>query len=367
MQTELSNRLISLDALRGFTIAGMVIVNDPGSWSHVYAPLLHAEWNGITPTDYVFPFFLFIVGVSIALAYDKRVKANESKQTLLKKILWRSVKIYLLGLFLWLWPDFDFTAIRWTGVLQRISVVFFVCGLLFLYTDWKTQLKLGLGILVAYCIVMVLVPVPGIGTPDLSVPEKNWANYLDTVLLPGVMWQKTWDPEGILSTFPSIVTGICGMLIGRIILDVNDPYRKLTWIFFWGVIMITVGGIWNWFFPINKNLWTSSYTLYTAGLASLGLGAMILVVDLLGYHKWTSLGRIYGANAITAYVLAGMLTLVYYGMPVGGQSLNDAWVNGLHEFGVSLKFASFTYAVLYMLIIFIPVYILYRKKIFIKV
>ncbi|MCU0357938.1 MAG: heparan-alpha-glucosaminide N-acetyltransferase domain-containing protein [Cyclobacteriaceae bacterium] len=367
MKTELSNRLISLDALRGFTIAGMVIVNDPGSWSHVYAPLLHAEWNGITPTDYIFPTFLFIVGVSIALAYDKRVKANEPKSDMLKKMLWRGVKIYLLGLFLWLWPEFDFSGIRWAGVLQRISVVFVACGLLFLYTDWKQQLKLAVGILVGYWIVMAYVPVPGIGFPDLSVPEKNWANYLDTLLLPGVMWQKTWDPEGLLSTLPSIATGIFGMLIGRIILDENDAYKKLTWLFFWGVAMLTIGGVWDWFFPINKNLWTSSYTVYMAGLTTLGLGAMILIVDMLGYHKWTSLGRIYGANAITAYVLAGMLTVVFYGMEIGGKSLNNHWMDSLSGAGASLKFASFTYAVLYMLIVFIPVWVLYKKKIFIKV
>jgi predicted acyltransferase len=367
MKTELTDRLISLDAMRGFTIAGMVIVNDPGSWSDVYAPLLHAEWNGITPTDYIFPFFLFIVGVSIALAYDKRLKAQVSKSDLVKKILWRSVKIYLLGLFLWLWPEFDFGNIRWTGVLQRISVVFFVCGLLYIYTDWKQHLRIAIGVLVGYWILMAYVPVPGIGAPDLSMPEKNWANYVDTLLLPGVMWQKTWDPEGILSTLPSIVTGICGMLIGRIILDISDPYRKLTWIFFWGFVLMTTGGVWDWFFPINKNLWTSSYTVYTAGLASLTLGAMILVVDLLGYHRWTSLGRIYGANAITAYVLAGMLTLVFYGIKFGNQSLNVLWVESLPALGVSRKFASFSYAVLYMLIVFIPVYILYRKKIFIKV
>ena len=367
MKTELTDRLISLDALRGFTIAGMVIVNDPGSWSHVYAPLQHAPWNGITPTDYVFPFFLFIVGVSIALAYEKRLKAQASKPDLLKKILWRSAKIYLLGLFLWLWPDFDFSAIRWTGVLQRISVVFFACGLLYLYTDWKQQLKIGTGILLGYWILMAYMPIPGIGVPDLSAPEKNWANYIDTLLLPGVMWQKTWDPEGILSTFPSIVSGICGMLIGRIILNVGDTWRKLSWIFFWGVAWLTLGGIWDWFFPINKNLWTSSYTLYTAGLASLALGALIMIVDVLGYHRWTALGRIYGANAITAYVLAGMLTLVFYSMPFGEESLSGYWMKWMPEVGFSQKFASFTYAILYMLIVFVPVYILYRKKIFIKV
>lgn len=367
MKTELSDRLISLDALRGFTIAGMVIVNNPGSWSHIYEPLEHAAWNGITPTDYVFPFFLFIVGVSIALAYDKRIKEHADKTSLLKKILWRSIKIYAIGIFLWLWPDFDFTSIRWVGVLPRISIVFLLCGTLFLYTDWKQQLKIGIGLLLIYWIAMSFIPVPGIGMPDLSEPGKNWANYLDSALLPGVLWQKTWDPEGLLSTLPALATGISGMLIGRIILSVDDTYRKLTLIFFTGVIMMMLGGIWDWFFPINKNLWTSSFVLYTSGLATVGLGACMLIVDVKGYTKWTSLGTIYGANAITAYVLAESLSSIFSGNLLFEPSMSEWWMTTLPELGITDKLSSFLYAVTYMLIIFIPAYILYRKKIFIKV
>lgn len=362
-----SKRLISLDALRGFTIAAMVIVNDPGSWSHVYPPLRHAEWNGCTITDLIFPFFLFIVGISIALAYSKRLDAGVPKNKLYRKIIIRSLTIYLLGLFLWLWPQFDFSAIRWVGVLQRISFVFLACALLFLNTSWKQQLKIGVAILLLYWIVVAYISVPGIGKPDLGVPEKNWANYLDTLILPGVMWQNTWDPEGLLSTFPAIVTGIIGMLIGKLYLTVRDENKRLVWLFFIGFAMFLAGGLWNWFFPINKNLWTSSYVLYTAGLGTLGFAACMLIIDIWGYAKWTFLGRVYGANAITSYVLAGMLTLVFYSMKIKGMSLNVWFMDGLTSLGLEARFVSMLYAVIYMLIIFIPALILYRKKIFIRV
>lgn len=362
-----SKRMISLDALRGFTIAAMVIVNDPGSWDHIYAPLHHAKWNGFTLTDVIFPFFLFIIGVSISLAYTKRLKTGQPKKDLYKKIISRTLKIYLLGLFLWLWPNFSFDAIRWTGVLQRISVVFLACALLFLNTNWKTQIKVAVGILISYWIIMAYIPVPGIGSPDLSGPEKNWAHWLDSILLPGVMWQETWDPEGILSTLPAIVSGISGMLIGKLIIGVKDENKKLVWLFFSGFMMLLAGGIFNWVFPINKNIWTSSYVLYSSGYATLGLAACILVVDNLGYTKWTKLGVVYGANAITSYVLAGMLTLVFYDNIFGGASLNGLFMDGMTGIGIGAKLSSALYAIIYMLIIYVPAYILYRKKIFIKV
>jgi predicted acyltransferase len=368
MKTKLtSGRLISLDALRGFTIAGMVIVNDPGSWSNVYSPLRHAHWNGCTLTDLVFPFFLFIVGVSITLAYTKRLDAGVPAKSLYRKIIIRSVIIYLLGIFLWLWPDFDFTAIRWTGVLHRIAVVFLVCAILFLNTNWKQQVRTGAVILLLYWIIVAYIPVPGIGKPDLSGPEKNWANYLDNLALPGVLYRKTWDPEGILSTFPSIVTSIIGMLIGKLYLTVKDEKQRLVWMYLAGFCMFLAGGLWNWVFPINKNLWTSSYVLYTGGLGTMAFATCILIVDILGYKKWTFLGRVYGANAITSYVLAGMLTLVFYSMKIGGNSLNTWFVDGVTGIGIGPKFASLLYAVIYMLIIFVPALILYRKKIYIKI
>jgi len=365
--SQKSKRLISLDALRGFTIAAMVIVNDPGTWEHIYWPLRHAEWNGCTITDLIFPFFLFIVGISIALAYSKRLEANVPKKNMYRKIIIRSLNIYLLGLFLWLLPEFDFSAIRWVGVLQRISFVFLACALLFLNTNWKQQIRIGAIILILYWIIVAYLPVPGIGKPDLSVPSSNWANHLDTLLLPGVMWQGTWDPEGILSTFPAIVSGIIGMLIGKLYLSVKDENKRLVWLFFIGFALFLAGGLWNWFFPINKNIWTSSYVLYTAGLGTLGLAACVLIVDVWGYTRWTFLGRVYGANAITSYVLAGVLTMVFYEMRLGGASLNEWFMSGLTQVGFDPKFASMLYAVIYMLIIFIPALIMYRRKIFIRI
>ncbi len=362
------SRLISLDALRGFTIAAMVIVNDPGS-DQIYKPLDHAKWNGCTITDLVFPFFLFIVGVSITLAYTKRLNEKAPKNELYKKIIIRAIKIYAVGLGLWLLymiPHFSWEGIRWTGVLQRISVVFLVCALLFLNTDWKTQAKIAAVILLVYWIMMAYIPVPGVGKPDLSGPMKNWANYIDTLLLPGYMWQKIWDPEGILSTFPAIATCMAGMLAGKMILAITDQYKKLTWLFFTGFSAYAIGELWDQFFPINKNIWTSSYVMYTAGLATMALAACILLVDILGYKKWTKLGRVYGANAIASYVIAGILPGLFVLNFFGGHSLNSFFVDGLTGLGLAPKFVSFLYAVCYMLVCYIPAYILYKKKIYIK-
>jgi predicted acyltransferase len=399
MSTSLdaSKRLISLDALRGYTIVLMVIVNDPGSWSHVYPPLLHADWHGITLTDLVFPFFLFIVGVSITLAYAKRLDAGAEKKDLYKKIVSRAVKIMLLGWFLWLWPNFSFEGMRYVGVLPRISIVFLVCAIIFLNTNWKQQVWIASIILIGYWLLMALVPVPidnvirdalvtgqvqySAGMLDIGSirqvsdgfiaanyePGVDITAWLDRLLVPGSFWQVTWDPEGLMSTFPAIATGVIGMLIGRLILSIEDPYKKLTWIFFTGFSMYLLGAAWGWFMPLNKNLWSSSYTLWTAGMCTMGLAAAILVVDILGYTRGTKLGRVYGANAITSYVLAGMLTLVFYSDIFGGVSLSGLWMDGVTSIGIAPKLASLLYAIIYMLIIYVPAYILYRKRIFIKV
>ncbi len=361
----MNNRLISLDAFRGFTILFMIIVNTPGSWSHVYSPLLHAEWNGATPTDYVFPFFLFIVGVSIVLAYHKKIQEGTAMEGAVKKILIRTIKIYLVGLFLWLFPNFDFGNIRLVGVLPRIAFVFLPCALLFLYTDWKFWIKLGVAILLGYWVIMVYVPIPGIGQPDLSGPLKNWANYLDSVALPGKKWQGTWDPEGILSTFPAIVTGIAGMLAGKLITMEKDTYRRLTFLMLSGFSLFVLGSVVDWFFPINKHIWSSSYVLHTAGLANMTLGLFMYIIDVLGFQKWTAIGRIFGANAITAYVLSGILTVIFYNNFGDFQGFNRAFVEGLGPI-ISFKLASLIYALIYVAIIFIPVNLLYQKKVFIK-
>jgi predicted acyltransferase len=286
---------------------------------------------------------------------------------------------------------------RYVGVLPRISIVFFVCALLFLHTTWRQQLWIAAVTLVAYWLAMAVIPVPiddvvrsALATGQVEYsgglldigpirevaggfiaanyePGVNITAWLDRIVVPGDFWQVTWDPEGLMSTFPAIVSGIIGMLVGKLFLSIDDTYKKLTWIFFAGLAMYLLGGIWGWFMPLNKNLWTSSYTLWTGGLCAMGLAASILVVDVLGYTRGTKLGRVYGANAIASYVLAGMLLVVFYDDRWIGVALNSVWMDGLTGLGIPAKLASAGYAVLYMFIIYVPAAILYKKKIFIKV
>ena len=395
---SLSNRMISLDVFRGMTIAGMIIVNDAGSWAHIYAPLRHASWHGITPTDFVFPFFLFIVGVSIVLAYSKKLEANAPQGDLIKKIVKRTAIIFGLGLFLWIWPKFDFAGIRIPGVLQRIALVFLVCSLLFLKTSWKTQAKIGVALLVGYWLMMVLIPVPideiiqnAIATGEVKAahgnieigaisklsngfiaanlePGTNLEAWLDRLIIPGRLYQYTWDPEGLLSTLPSIGTGITGMMAGTLLISKLDRNQKMIWLMVGGFVAMAVGNVWDWFFPFNKNLWSSSFVMYTSGLATMTLGAMYWFVDVLKYDKWTFPFKVFGANAITAYVLHGGLVFLFHTkFGADGPSIISAFMNGLTAIGIAPKLASLLWALTYTALIYIPVWILYRKKIFIKV
>lgn len=359
-------RLISLDAFRGFTIAAMILVNYPGTWNHVYPPLLHVEWHGITPTDLIYPFFLYIVGVAIAFSYTRRMASGAPMKDIYIKLITRSLKIFAVGVFLNLYPHFNFAEVRIAGVLQRIAIVFLISGFLFLLTSWKTQAITGMVILVAYWLAMTLIPTPGTGQVMLE-PGQNLAAWIDSRFLPGTMWQGTWDPEGILSTFPAIVTTITGMLTGVFLLSDKTWERKVIWMFTAGFLLTIAGSVWGWVFPINKNIWTSSYVLFTSGLASMTLASLIFAVDILGNKKWTAFGVIYGSNAIAIYVLADLLSLVFYGLKFSGASLNQHFLQIFSAgMGISPEFVSMVYALLYVGINFIPAWILYRRKIFIK-
>jgi predicted acyltransferase len=393
---ELSQRLISLDALRGYTIAVMVIVNNPGSWSHVYAPLLHAQWHGVTLTDLVFPFFLFILGVSITLAYSKRLDGGADRRVLYRKVVSRAVKILLLGWLLRLLPELDFATMRYAGVLPRIAIVFLACGLLFLGTTWKQQLWIAALTLIGYWLALALVPVPvdevvrnALATGHVAYsggqlaigpihqlsggfiaanyePGVNIAAWLDRRLLPGTLWEVTWDPEGPMSTMPAIVSGVIGMLVGRLILAIDEPYKKVAWIFFAGFVMALAGGAWGSSMPLNKNLWTSSYTLWTAGIGAMALAACILVVDVLGYTRGTPFGRVLGANAIVLYVLSVLLARVLHAKVFWGARLSRVWMDALTGIGMAPMLASLAYAVLFMFVIYLAAYLLYRRRIFIR-
>ena len=364
MSTQI-NRLISLDAMRGFTIAAMILVNFPGNGDHVFAPLQHSVWNGLTPTDVIAPFFLFIVGVSISIAYTKRLEKATPKMDMYKKIVVRSFKIFAVGIFLNLIWEFNFADMRWTGTLPRIAIVFLVCALLFLNTDWKKQAWISAIILVGYWLAMTLIPTPGAGKVMLE-PGVNLAAWFDSKYLPGKMWQGTWDPEGILSTLPSIVSGITGMLAGTIMLSKRNSERKVILLMVIGFFMTFAGYLWGLTFPVNENIWTSSFVFVTSGIAFMSLGAFYFLVDMKGFTHGTSPGIIFGANAITVYVLGDVLAGVFYGIKIGGNSLNMHFFNIFTDMGLGDKFVSMLYAILYVCIIFIPALILYRKKIFIK-
>ena len=366
-----SNRLISLDLFRGITIAGMILVNNPGSWESVYLPFLHADWDGATPTDMIFPFFLYIVGVSVVLAYSRQLEKISSPNVLLRKIIKRVFILFLLGLILNGFPQFDLSSIRIPGVLQRIAIVFFFCALLYLYTSWKKQVYVGGGLLIVYWIIMTAVETPGVGEVTLSKGE-NIAAWLDSIVLKGHMWgvTKTWDPEGFLSTLPAISTGISGMLVGHFLLTKKAINEKLIWLFVAGCFSILLGLFWGLHFPINKSLWSSSYVLYTSGIATLCFAICYWFVDVLGYKKWTNPFIIYGSNAITVYFANGIFaTLLYYfNFSWNGESvcLQDLFFKFFAS-GLPPKLASLICALINVWLFYGLALIMYRKKIFIKV
>lgn len=357
------SRLLSLDAMRGFTIAAMIMVNFPGHEDFVFPTLRHTKWNGLTFTDLIAPTFLFIVGVSITLAYSR--KRDAPKGALYRKIIIRSLKIFAVGMFLNMLPDFNFSDLRYTGTLHRIAIVFLVCAILFLNTDWKQQLGIAAAILVLYWLALTTIPTPGMGKVMLE-PGVNLAAWVDQQYLPGKMWQGNWDPEGILSTFPSIATTITGMLAGRLMLLQLSPNEKSNYLLTAGFATAALGYFWNLIFPTNENLWTSSFVLATSGFASMLLGALYFLIDIRGRTKGTAPGIIFGANAIAAYVLADILALLFYIMPIDGDTLNHHAVTTLSQTGMDPRLASMLYALFFVCINFIPAYLLYKKRIFIK-
>ncbi len=362
-----TQRLLSLDVLRGITIVGMIVVNTPGSWGNVYAPLLHAEWNGLTPTDLVFPFFLFMVGISITLALGKRKELGVPQSGLVAKIVKRALIIYALGLFLTLFPKFDFTNLRYVGVLPRIAIVYLICSLLFLRLSWRSIAWLSALILVGYWLAMAILPVPGVGAANLE-PGTNLAAWLDELLVPGRMYRGTWDPEGFLSTFPAIATGFTGVLTGYWLRTSRRTLEKIIGMMVAGVLACLVGYLWHQAFPVNKNLWSSSYVLVSSGMALLLLGTLYWLVDVKNYRGWTPFFVAFGMNAITAFVLHGVIIDAFM-VPVNtaGDVLKTLSYQGLVELGLAANFASLLWALGYLLLCFIPIWIMYRRNVIVKI
>ncbi|MEP6788115.1 MAG: DUF5009 domain-containing protein [Acidobacteriota bacterium] len=426
--SEANSRLISLDVFRGMTIAGMVLVNNPGSWSHIYAPLEHAEWNGLTPTDWIFPFFLFIVGVAIPIALSKRI-AEGITGKVYRKIVSRAAAIYLLGAAISIIPFFSFSStdapdwekmliwlvfsaalyflmlrnykltiiltavgvvgviamylagysvggynfgtLRIFGVLQRIAVCYLITSIIFLHTTWKQQL----------------------GITSFNDKACNLAAWLDrTILTEDHIWRqaKVYDPEGLLSTIPAIVTTIAGVLTGtwlmrrdkghltvdetsdQSLVDRYSSLDKVAGMFFAGVVLLAIGFIWNSYFPINKSLWTSSFVCATAGLALLTLGSCYWLIDIKGYKTWARPFVIFGANALALFVFTGLFARMigaYHVTGADGKPTSiQQWIFD-NVFSVVLQpiDASLAFAICFILLWLFLMWLLYRKQIYIKV
>lgn len=379
-----TERLISLDVFRGITVAAMILVNNPGSWSSVYAPLEHAEWNGWTPTDLIFPFFLFIVGVAITLSIGGKLERGEVRRGIISGVLRRSAKIFAIGLFLASFPFFHLSRIRIPGVLARIAVCFLFASLIFLFTSARGQAVTAAILLAVYWVLMKAAPVPSDyvaaviergGNPE---KEANLAAYVDNTLLHGHLWSqsKTWDPEGLLSTIPAIATVLLGILAGHWIKSNRSAKEKIYGLAIGGAVCVIAGQIMNIWFPINKNLWTSSYVVFTAGLALIFLALCYWLVDYKGYKRLAFPFVVFGVNAIAVFVLSGLVArlmgLIKEGVArpdgtTGYVSLQSYYYENFFASWASPFNASLLYAIAFILLMYIPMHILYRKKIFIKV
>jgi predicted acyltransferase len=363
-----SNRLVSLDVFRGITIAGMVLVNDPGSWEHIYWPLEHAQWHGWTPTDLVFPFFLFIVGVAITLALGNRVERGDVTRAVYWKIIRRTLIIFGIGLFLNGFPHFPLAEWRIPGVLQRIAVCYFFASIIFLNTRVRAQILIAIALLLVYWLLVKFIPAPGFAAGDLT-KEGSLPSFVDRVVFGKHVWAqaKVYDPEGLLSTIPAIATTLIGVLTGHWLRAERSRIEKVAGMFVAGAVLVAIGWGWNAFFPINKALWTSSYVLFTGGLALQFLAICYWLIDIKGYRRWTKPFVIFGMNAIALYVGAALISDLLGLIKVGGDSLGGWIYEHLFASWLTPVNASLAFAIGFVLVCLFLMWLLYRKRIFIKI
>jgi len=368
-----TERLVSLDVFRGITIAGMVLVNNPGTWEHIYWPLQHAQWHGWTPTDLVFPFFLFIVGVAITLAFGSRVESERSKRDLYLKVIKRTLIIFGLGLLLNAIPYFNLSELRIPGVLQRIAVCYFFASIIFLNTKVRTQVIITIALLIVYRLMMGLIPAPGFAAGDLS-KEGSIASFVDRVVFGKHVWAqaKVYDPEGLLSTIPALATTLIGVLTGHWLRTKKSAHEKVAGMFVAGMACIVVGWAWNPLFPINKALWTSSYVLFTGGLALQLLAFCYWLIDIKGFRLWAKPFEVFGMNAIALYVgsalMAELLGLIKVTGADGTKMDLKTWIyQNVFASWASPVNASLAFAIAFVLVWLGLMWILYRRKIFIKI
>lgn len=372
--TPASTRLTSLDIFRGATMAAMIVVNNPGDWDHVYSPLLHAPWHGCTPTDLIFPFFLFMVGAALPFSLETRI-ARQPRSELVAKILRRGVILFLIGFALGLFPDILFRPLetlrdcRIPGVLQRIAISYVAAALISIYFKPKTQAVIAFALIAIYSAGMFFFPVPGHGRGVFDV-EGNFCWWVDRQLLFGHTYSgspaKGFDPEGVWSTLTAIAGTQFGCFAGRLLRTDRDPYQKLTLLFVAGQLFLIGAYISSLWMPINKQLWTASYLFLVTGLALNGLGLLYYAADLRGMRLGVSLWLVFGTSSILAYVLSSLLGDIAGVIPVGDGSLKS-WIVGQLGAYLSPKNASLTWAVALMAFIWMLIYPLYRANLKIRI
>lgn len=378
-------RLLSLDAFRGFTIAGMILVNNPGSWNHIYPQLEHAEWSGWTFTDWIFPFFLWIVGVAMTFSFAARRGHGDNNTKLIVNVLRRSAIIFGLGLVLASFPfgllwghTLDLSTLRIPGVLQRIAVCYFLGSLVYLYTPTRTQIYAIGGLFLAYALLMFYFPVPGVGA-GLFEKGRNFAAYIDSMILNGHMWSvsKTWDPEGIISTIPAIATTLFGAITGDYLRkSEHSKLEKSAWMFVFGAGFLLLGAVLDMWMPINKSLWTVSYSIFMNGWALCIFGIFYFLIDVKGIKKWAYPFTVYGMNAIFIFVLSGLVGRMMYmwkfNVQLSDGTYGDVSMKGLIMQNIfdplfSPINASLAHAIAWITVMYIIVWVMYKKKWFVKV
>jgi predicted acyltransferase len=381
-------RLESLDVFRGLTIAGMILVNDPGTWDAMYWPLAHADelmsdhptgwypgktWvdaNGWTPTDLIFPFFLFIVGVSMVLSFASRQERGAARWDLLKHAARRSAVILLIGWFIHLQPYFNFSRMRFPGVLPRIALVYLCASVITLATARRGRIAWIAGLLAGYYALMRFIAVPGCDPAAWMTQHCSVAGWIDRTLMPGHLYRKDFDPEGLLSTLPAIATTLLGTLIGEFLRNAKTPGLRIRGLVIAGVAGCVAGYAWHPFFPIYKPLWTSSYVLFTAGAACLLLALCSWLIDVHGWRVWDRPFLWLGSNAILIFALSSFAAKEGFIFKVS---------EGAHEIGVQAwiyehwfaplaqpKNASLAFALCFLTLWVLVAGWFYRKKIFVK-
>lgn len=384
--TSSNQRIVSIDFLRGLTIALMIVVNNPGNWGALFTPFSHAHWEGATSTDLIFPFFIFIVGASVAFSMLSKKADLANHSSLMIKVIKRGIIIFLLGVLKDNFPfmindgGLEFKPLetwRIMGVLQRIGLVYLFAGLIFIKTNWKQQVGIVLTILLGYW-ALLHVEIEGAYVLELGkYAGGNIVTYFDNLVLgDNHMWQQIdvnserllgWEPEGLLSTIPAIATCLIGILAGQWIKSKREILNKISSLFAIGGILTVVALLWNLSLPFNKGLWTSSYVLYAGGIALMCTGFCMWLMDYKGYSKVGKPFIIFGSNATVAYLMAELCSNLSWFIQIGDTSLNQTIAGWLNDLIPSPELASHTYAILWLIPFFLILKWMFNKKIFVKV